>query len=128
VVFAALLLVAQLLFGVMSAGAATHAPHCDGCPGAHSHLTTHSTDPGSRGGCGTQCGHMGTSGHHHAGCTARCGMAGSGHCGGFSPSPALGAAVVLPSVDVTGAFGPDRQSVDLPDSPLFDFLRPPTRA
>lgn len=35
---------------------------------------------------------------------------------------------VMPAGAATHACGPDRHAVDLPDSPLFDVLRPPTRA
>lgn len=136
VVFAALLLVAQLLSGVMSGGAMAHdgAQHCDGCPGADSSGMSHgmgSRDsmPDGNGdtSCATQCSHDGSSNTGSSGCGVDCSMPGSGHCG--SPaSPALIATVSISPVVLTGSFGGDRRSVDLPDSPLFDFLRPPTRA
>jgi len=53
-------------------------------------------------------------------------MAGSSHCG-FSVSPALNAATLAVLEVATATYGGDRGAVTLPDSPLFDFLRPPTR-
>ena len=128
VLFAALLLVAQLLFGVMSAEAATHGgeQHCGGCPSADSSGLGH--DIGSVGkDCGSHCADSGSAGHPQPhGCGSGCSMVGSSHCGG-STSPALHAST-FPAFEVTTVtYDGDRRSVDLPDSPLFDFLRPPTR-
>lgn len=128
VLFAALLLVAQLLFGIMSAGAAPHggALHCDGCPSAHSSGIGH--DMGSAGSdCGSDCSDSGSPAHPPShGCGSGCSMVGSSHCSG-STSPALHAST-FPGLEVTTAtYDGDRGSVDLPDSPVFDFLRPPTR-
>ena len=46
VVFSALLLVAQLLFGVISGGAMAHegVQHCDGCPSGDSSSMSHGMD------------------------------------------------------------------------------------
>lgn len=137
VVFAALLLVAQLLFGVISGGAMAHAgvQHCDGCPSGDSPGMSHGMDThgsmsgGDDGGshCATHCSHDGTTGTGNAGCGSGCVMPGSGTCGTHA-SPALNATASIRPAIVTGSFGGDRRSIALPDSPLFDFLRPPTRA
>lgn len=137
VVFAALLLVAQLLFGVMSGGAMAHdgAQHCDGCPDGGTSSMSHGTDPRASmfagdddsSHCTAHCTHEGSTGTGHAGCGAGCAMPGSGHCGSHA-TPALIAAASIAVASPTGSFGSDRRSVHLPDSPLFDFLRPPTRA
>jgi hypothetical protein len=127
VLFAALLLVAQLLFGVMSAGAVSHygAHHCGGCPTADSSGMAH--DMGSSGGdCGSHCSDRGSTDHPQHGCGPGCAMAGSSHCG-FSVSPALNASTLVDLEVATAAFDGDQGAVGLRDSPLFDFLRPPTR-
>jgi hypothetical protein len=130
VLFATLLLVAQLLFGVLSGAATAHAgaPHCNGCPSSHS-----STVPDHMGGahggshCGDHCNQPGSTGSGHSHCGSGCALHSSGHCG--SPaSPAASPTASISQVDVTGSYGSDRRTVVLPDSPLFDFLRPPTRA
>ena len=139
VVFAALLLVAQLLFAVMSAGAMAHdgANDCGGCPtsgsspmpygmgGAHGGMA----DGGEHGGshCGTHCSHESAPDTGNTGCGSGCTMMGSGHCGSPANPAAIGSASISP-VTLGASFGSDRRSVSLPDSPLFDFLRPPTRA
>ncbi len=112
VVFAALLLVAQLLSAVVAGGAMVH----DGMPG------------GDEGGahCATHCSHDGPTGTGNPGCGSDCVMPGGGHCG-TQASPALIATASIRSAILTGSFGGDRRSVFLPDFPLFDFLRPPTR-
>ena len=127
VLFAALLLVAQLLFGVTSAGAAAHdgSQHCGGCPTTH--LSSMSHDMGAKANdCGSHCSEDGSTGTHQQGCGSNCAMAGSSHCG-FSVSPALTAAATFQPIVAADGFGSDQRSVELPDSPLFDFLRPPTR-
>lgn len=123
VLFAALLLVAQLLFGVMSAAAAHH---CGGCPDAESSAVVH--DAGSAGAdCGSHCSDDASTGHPpQHGCVSGCSMAGSSHCSGTT-SPALHASTLLGFEVGTTSYQCDRGSVALPDSPLFDFLRPPTR-
>jgi hypothetical protein len=136
-VFAALLLVAQLLLGVTSGGAMAHdgVQHCDGCPSGESSGMSHVMDmhdsmSGGDGGgahCATQCSHDGTTGTGHSGCGSGCVMPGSGPCGTHA-SPALNATAAIRPAIATGSFGGDHCSVALPDSPLFDFLRPPTRA
>jgi hypothetical protein len=127
VLFAALLLVAQLLFGVMSAGAVTYeGTHpCGGCPTADSTGMSHAMDSGTDR-CGSDCSHDGTTGTRHPGCGTGCAMAGGGHCGS-SVSPALLHSTSFHPIVITDDFGSDLRPVDLPDSPLFDFLRPPTR-
>jgi hypothetical protein len=138
VVFAALLLVAQLLSAVMSGGAMAHdgAQHCDGCPSVASSSMSHGmgshdgTPGGHHGGgshCATHCSHGGSTGNGSSGCGTHCATPGSGHCGSHA-NPALMTTDSLNPVVLTGSFGSDRRSVHLPDSPLFDFLRPPTRA
>lgn len=137
VVFAALLLVAQLLFGVMSGEATAHdgAQHCGDCPSGVSSNMSHdmgsngSTPTGDHGGshCGTHCSHNGSTDSGRSGCGAGCATPGSGHCGSHA-NPALIVISLITPVMLTGSFGSDGRSVDLPDSPLFDFLRPPTRA
>ena len=126
--FAALLLMTQLLFGVMSAGAATHGgeQHCGDCPSAESSSMAHYM--GSSGGdCGIHCSDRGSTGHApQHGCGSGCVMAGGSHCG-VSVSPALNAATLAVLEVATATYGGDRGAVTLPDSPLFDFLRPPTR-
>ena len=127
--FAALLLVAQLFFAAMSAGAATHdgSHHCGGCPSAESSgMALHMGSAGSD--CGSHCSDDdGTAGHpQQHGCTTGCAMAGSSHCG-FSTSPALHASTLVALDIATAPYVGDRRAVHLPDSPLFDFLRPPTR-
>ena len=137
VVFAALLLVAQLLFGVTSGGGVAHGgvQHCDGCPSGDSSsmsqgMASHGSMPGGGDGgshCTTHCSHDGTTSTGGSGCGSGCVMPGSGHCGTHA-SPALNATASIRPAIVTGSFGGDRRSIALPDSPLFDFLRPPTRA
>jgi hypothetical protein len=137
VVFAALLLVAQLLFGVTSGGAMPHdgVQHCDGCPSGDSGsmsqgLASHGSMSGDDVGgshCATHCSHDGTTGNGNSGCGSGCAMPGSGHCGSHA-SPALNATASIRPAIATSSFGGDHRSVALPDSPLFDFLRPPTRA
>jgi hypothetical protein len=128
VLFAALLLVAQLLFGVLSAGVATHGgtQHCDGCPDVHSSSMAHGM--GSTGSdCGSHCADASSTGHQQRnGCGSGCTMAGSSHCGSSMGLALNVSTSVYPDVS-TGTLEHDRRSVDLPDSPLFDFLRPPTR-
>jgi hypothetical protein len=129
ILFASLLVVAQLLFGVMSAGAMTHdgAQNCDGCPSSDSTGMTHPTGSGTDH-CGAQspCSHDGTTSTRHSGCATGCTMLGSGHCG-TSVSPALLPSMSLHLIVIVDDFGRDLRAVHLPDSPLFDFLRPPTR-
>ena len=137
VVFAALLLVGQLLFGVLSGAAMVHdgARHCDGCPDGDSSSVSHGMDSfGTMAGdddgdsqCATHCSHDGSTGTAHSGCGTDCVMPGSGHCGSHA-TPALIANCSMVPARLTGSFGGDRRPVQLPDSPLFDFLRPPTRA
>jgi hypothetical protein len=127
VVLATLLLVAQLLLGVTSVGAVPHdaSQSCGGCPSVHSGSLSH--DDGSSGDCGSHCSDdEGSTGTHRQGCGSGCAMAGSSHCG-FSASPALPSSSPFHPVVPTDAFAADRRAVGLPDSPLFDFLRPPTR-
>lgn len=137
VVFAALLLVSQLLFGVMSSGSMAQdvTQPCDGCPGgatsslAHG-IGSHAALPGSDhtgAHCGTHCSHDGSPDSGNSGCNSGCAMAGSGHCGTHA-SPAFMATGSTELAVMLDSFEGDRRPVDLPDSPLFDFLRPPTRA
>jgi hypothetical protein len=119
VVFATLLLVVQLLFGAMSSGAMAHnnAQHCGGCldSGGMSH------DIGTHGGTPSP------NDHGTLGCGSNCVMGTGGHCG--SPASPVLAVVTWPlSGTDTDLFGTDHPVVTLPDSPLFDLLRPPTRA
>ncbi|MGB5104487.1 MAG: hypothetical protein WBO04_14385 [Steroidobacteraceae bacterium] len=133
VAFAALPVVAQLLFGVMSGGVMAHdgAQHCGGCPGGDSSNMSH--DMGSNGSMlsadhgGTHCSHNGSTDTGSSGCGAGCAMPGSGHCGSHANSALIVTSLITPVVQIR-SFGVDARSVDLPDSPLFDFLRPPTRA
>lgn len=138
VVFAALLLMAQLLFGVMSGAAMAHdgAGDCGGCPtSGSSHMPhgmggTHDGMPGGGHGgshCGTHCSQDGSTNTGNTGCGTGCTMMASGHCGSPASPAFIGSASIDP-VMLSGSFGSDRRSVSLPDSPLFDFLRPPTRA
>ena len=126
--FAALLLVAQLLLGITFAGAAALAAeqHCGDCPSAGSSAMAHdmgSTDAD----CGSHCSDGSPAGHtQQHGCGAGCSMAGSSHCGGAT-SPALHASTLLGLEVTTASYDGDLGSVELPDSPLFDLLRPPTR-
>ena len=127
VLFAALLLVAQLFFGVMSAGAVSYhgTHHCGGCPTADSGGMAH--DIGSSSGdCESHCSDGGSSDQPKHGCGSGCTMAGSSHCGS-SANPALNASPLVALEVATAAFEDDRGAVGLRDSPLFDFLRPPTR-
>ena len=128
VLVAALLLVAQLLFGVISAAGAvayegTHP--CGGCPAADSTGMPHDMGSGADR-CGSNCSHDGTTGTRQAGCETGCAIAGGGHCGS-SVSPALLHSTSFHPIVTTDDFGSDLRPVDLPESPLFDFLRPPTR-
>lgn len=129
VLFASLLVVAQLLFGVMSAGAMTHdgAQHCDGCPSSHSMNMAHPMGSGTDH-CGSQspCSHDGATSTRHSGCAARCAMVRSGHCG-TTVSPALLPSLSFQLTVIVDDFGRDLRVIQLPDSPLFDFLRPPAR-
>lgn len=137
VLFAALLLVVQLPLGVLSGGAMAHddAQHCGDCPDGSPSSPMQGTDShgdvaaGHQGdsGCGFDCSPDGSTDTGHAGCGFDCAMLSSGHCG--SPvSPTLAAMALLATTSLADAFGRDRSSVMLPDSPLFDFLRPPTRS
>lgn len=121
VVLATLLLVAQLLPGVTSVGAAPHdaSQFCGDCPSVHSGSLSHDH-------CGSHCSDDGSTGTQPQGCGSGCAMAGSSHCG-FSASPALLSSSPFDAVVLTDDFAADRRAVGLPDSPLFDFLRPPTR-
>ena len=126
VLFAALLLVAQLLFGIVSAGAMTHdgAQHCGGCPSSDASGMAHDMDPGT-GQCGSHCSSGGSAQTGHSGCGTGCDMLASGHCG-TSVSPALLPAMSVQPIVASDDFASDRRAVELPDSPLFDPLRPPT--
>jgi hypothetical protein len=124
VVLATLLLAAQLLLGATSAGVVSHEPShsCDGCPSTHSNALSH--DFGSSGSdCESHCSDDGST---QQGCGSGCAMAGSSHCG-FSANPALPPSSTFHPAVAADAFAAERHAVDLPDSPLFDFLRPPTR-
>jgi hypothetical protein len=131
VLFAALLLVVQLLLGSVPGDVVTlaGAKHCAGCPDHASSGVVHTGTTG--GGHDTPhcsgCAHDGSTGTGQSSCDVECALLGSGHCGSPATAALAGTTLINPA-DLAGSFGSDRRSVVLPDSPLFDLLRPPTRA
>ena len=116
--FAALLLLGQLSFGVAANAmpCESGAAHCSGCPTAD--MTMHGGDPGSG-----HCPAPGTSTHSAPGCGNDCSMLAGGACGFVATSALSGATFVAPLLrDSTWR---DDARATLPDSPLFEFLRPP---
>lgn len=137
--FAAFLLVAQLLFATMPNKAMSHDGdrHCGSCPDGDSSeivlgLSKHASSPSGGVDTLSSCGSHCDSSHRSGGppvspCGPNCVMLGGGHCAS-PPSLAVAVTVSLPLTVVTDTYGSDRRPIELPESPLFDFLRPPNRA
>jgi len=122
VVFATVLLLGQLVFGVAARAmpCESGAAHCPGCPPASAAM---------HGGQGSvaHC-HVPHGPVHHApaGCMHGCTMH-AGACGSTGAA-ALTALVAMHPVSLQQMAWAVTSSPRLPDSPQFDFLRPPNRA